>query len=127
MRKRGLLGAPVSAAHFPRWRYQIDIDGNSNAWEGLFTKLLTGSLVLKVESAFGFRQWYYDRLLPWRHVVPVAKDMSDLVEKVAWCRRDEGAEGAMLRATAELVDGMSFLRELARMEAVVAEAFRRGA
>ncbi len=127
LHRRGLLGVPVAASDFPRWRYQIDIDGNSNAWEGLFIKLLSGSVVLKVASAFGFRQWYYDRLMPWRHFVPVSRDMSDLVEKVEWCRRNWAAEIAMTRALAELTEPMTLPRELARTGAVVAEAFRRGA
>jgi len=67
-----------------RYKYQIDIDGNTNAWAGLFQKLLSGSAVLKVESPYGFRQWYYDKLVPWEHFVPVKSDMSDLVENVRW-------------------------------------------
>lgn len=67
-----------------RYKYQIDIDGNTNAWAGLFQKLLSESAVLKVESPHGFRQWYYDKLVSWEHFVPVKSDMSDLVEKVRW-------------------------------------------
>jgi hypothetical protein len=84
IRDSGYLRPPAPAADFILYRYQIDIDGNSNSWSGLFIKLLTGNPVLKVESAEGFRQWYYDRLIPWVNFVPVAPDMSDLVEKVEW-------------------------------------------
>ena len=49
----------------------------SNSWSGLFTKLLTGSTVLKVESPMGFRQWYYDRLKPFEHYVPVRPDLAE--------------------------------------------------
>jgi len=73
---------PISAsAHF---KYQIDIDGNSNAWAGLFQKLLSESVVLKVASPHNFRQWYYDQLIPWVNFVPIKTDMSDLVEKIEW-------------------------------------------
>ena len=67
-----------------QYKYQIDIDGNSNAWAGLFQKLLSKSAVMKVESPHGFQQWYYDRLIPWEHFVPVESEMGDLVEKTQW-------------------------------------------
>ena len=67
-----------------RYKYQIDIDGNSNAWSALFQKLLSGSAVLKIASLNNFRQWYYDALIPWVNYVPVKSDMSDLVEKIQW-------------------------------------------
>ncbi len=67
----GLMRGPVPFEHFANYKYQIDIDGNSNSWPGLFQKLLTGSPVLKVASPHGYRQWYYDRLRPWINFVPV--------------------------------------------------------
>lgn len=73
---------PMSSSS--RYKYQIDIDGNSNAWSALFQKLLSGSTVLKVASPGNFRQWYYDELIPWVNYVPVKSDMSDLVEKIHW-------------------------------------------
>ncbi len=54
----GLMRSHVPATEFQRYKYQIDIDGHSNSWPGLFLKLLTGSPVLKVASRRGFRQWY---------------------------------------------------------------------
>jgi hypothetical protein len=72
-----------------RRRYAIDVDGNTNAWSNLFTRLLLGCCVLKVGSPRGFRQWYYGDLRPFEHFVPVAADLSDLKEKVDWCRSHE--------------------------------------
>ena len=68
------------------FRYHIDIDGASNAWRSLFLKLLSGSPVVKVESAWGFRQWYYDRLVPWVNYVPVRSDLADFIEAVEWIK-----------------------------------------
>ncbi len=98
----GLVRSFVPETRFHEYRYQIDIDGNTNSWPGLFQKLLTGSPVLKVTSRHGHRQWYYDRLVPWENFVPVASDMSDLVEKVDWLIAHDaeaqriGAAGRML-------------------------------
>ena len=84
IRARGLVRARVSENMFNQYRFHIDIDGNTNSWPGLFIKLLSGSPVLKVASPHGFRQWYYDRLEPFVHYVPVAADMDDLLEKASW-------------------------------------------
>ncbi len=84
IRARGLIRARVSETLFNQYRFHIDIDGNTNSWPGLFIKLLSGSPVLKIASPHGFRQWYYDRLEPLVHYVPVAADMSDLLEKASW-------------------------------------------
>ena len=54
----------------------FDVDGNSNAWSSFFWKLRSGSVTLKVESPF--EQWYYGRLKPWVHYVPVAANLSDV-------------------------------------------------
>jgi hypothetical protein len=73
---------PLSLSN--QYKYQIDIDGNTNAWSALFQKLLSGSAVLKIASPHNFRQWYYDELIPWVNYVPVKSDMSDLIEKIYW-------------------------------------------
>lgn len=65
------------------YRYNVDVDGWSCAWTGFFIKLLAGAPVLKIESDRGFRQWYYDDLKPWRHMVPVAADLSNLETAVS--------------------------------------------
>lgn len=94
--------------HESRWlehRYALDIDGNGNAWTNLFVRLLLGCCVIKVESPAGLRQWYYDRLVPWKHYVPVRPDMSDLIEKIDWrlqhseeCSRIAAAGQALARS-----------------------------
>lgn len=82
----GIAGDPLPEDSWLGRQFAIDIDGNSNAFTNLFIRLLYGCCVIKVASPLGFRQWYYDRLEPWRHYVPVAADLSDLVERIEWCR-----------------------------------------
>ncbi len=103
------------------FKYLIDVDGNSNAWSSLFLKLLSGSVVLKVESAGGYRQWYYDRLIPWQHYVPVNKDLSDLQEKLIWLRDNDQEARRMANSSQdfafqtslekELFDGINLIKE----------------
>jgi hypothetical protein len=66
------------------YRGVFDIDGNANAWSGLFCSLLGASCVLKIASAQGFRQWYYADLKPWENYIPIQSDLSDLPEAVRW-------------------------------------------
>lgn len=82
----GILGPPVPQQSWCQRRFAIDIDGNSNAFSNFFIRLLYGCCVIKVASPLGFRQWYYHRLRPWQHYVPVAADLSDLEETIAWCQ-----------------------------------------
>jgi len=108
IRAAGLVHAPVPKSEFIFYRYLIDIDGNSNSWS-LFEKMVMGATILKVASPLGFRQWYYDRLVPWEHYVPVAADLSDFEERVNWVF-DHPAEAEKLGANAaELARSMDFL------------------
>jgi hypothetical protein len=84
LKASSLLRGYVPIFSSNQYKYQIDIDGNSNAWAGLFQKLLSKSTVLKIASPHRFQQWYYDRLIPWEHFVPVESEMGDLVEKTQW-------------------------------------------
>lgn len=106
---------PVEQA---RRRYLIDVDGVTNAW-GFYEKLLLGACVLKVASPF--EQWFYGDITPWTHYVPVAADLSDLEERIDWCRRNEAAAAAIARAGQAYA--LSFTYDDAR--ALVLSALRR--
>jgi hypothetical protein len=89
--RAGILGDYLSPLTWHGLKFAIDIDGNSNSWSTLFLRLLMGCCVLKVASGPGYRQWYYDALEPWLHYVPVKCDLSDLNERIAWCRSNLAA------------------------------------
>jgi len=124
LQSRDLLRQSVPPQSFQQYRYQIDVDGNSNSWSGLFTKLLTGCPVLKVASRRGFRQWYYDRLRPWVNYVPVASDMEDLVEKVLWLRANDGVARRIGAAGRNLAEALTDEREVTGAAPVFAAAIR---
>ncbi len=65
-----------------QYKYQLDVDGEVNAWSGLFWKLASNSVVFKVQSHY--EEWYYSRLLPFVHFIPVKGDASDLQAKFKW-------------------------------------------
>jgi hypothetical protein len=120
----GLLRSPIPSSDFDQYKYQIDIDGNTNAWSGLFQKLLTGSPVLKVASPFGYRQWYYDRLKPWVNYVPVLADMSDLIEKIHWLREHDEVARAIGKGGRDLALSMDYDTEMDGAMRTVAAALR---
>ncbi len=124
IRKSGLMHPFVPAKEFQRYKYQIDIDGNTNSWPGLFQKLLTGSPVLKVASPKGYRQWYYDRLKPWVNLVPVTSEMSDLVEKVEWLRMHDDTARYIGENGQALALSLSYEAELKTAGRTIAAAAR---
>ncbi|MCX5514803.1 hypothetical protein C3941_10630 [Kaistia algarum] len=85
----GILGGSIAPSRWIDVKFALDIDGPTNSWANFYTRLLLGCCVLKVSSQSGFRQWYYDDLVEWTHYVPVAADLSDLIEKVEWCREHD--------------------------------------
>lgn len=97
----GLTGSHVPTVHWATVKFALDVDGNTNAWSNLYTRLLLGCCVLKVASPRGYRQWYYDELQPWQHFVPVAADLSDLVERIEWCRANDQEARRIARAGRE--------------------------
>jgi Glycosyl transferase family 90 len=107
-----------------KYKYHIDVDGNTNSWSAFFYRLLTGSPVLKIESSRGLMQWFYDRLAPWVNYVPVAPDMSDLVDKVRWLARNPATAKGIGERGRELADAMTYEHEIARAVPVISAAFR---
>ncbi len=86
LRRIGILGGEIEEQSWLDRKFAIDIDGNGNAWSNFFMRLLFGCCIIKVGSPMGCRQWYYYRLAPWTHFVPVRADLGDLVERIQWCR-----------------------------------------
>lgn len=107
----GILRGPLDERSWCGRRFAIDIDGNANAFSNLFRRLLYGCCVIKVASPLGFRQWYYDRLVPWVHYVPVKADLSDLLDAVRWIHAHPGDAERIAIAGQGLARGMDFAGE----------------
>lgn len=68
------------------YKYLLYIDGHCAACRYAFMMRL-GGVILKVESAqVADQMWYFPLLRPWVDHVPVAPDLSDLADKIQWCR-----------------------------------------
>lgn len=124
IRGSGLLRDAIPWRNWGQYKYLIDIDGNSSPWSNLFQKLLTGSTVLKVESSRALQQWFYDELIPWKNYVPIAPDMSDLMEKTSWLMKNDSVAEGIGRAGLALAERLTYDREIARSVSVISAAFR---
>ena len=114
LEQAGILAGYVDQMTWLVRKFALDIDGNTNAWSNLFTRLLAGCCVIKIESPFGFRQWYYDELKPWQHFVPVRADLSDLLEKIEWCRMHDAECAEIAAAGRDFALRRDFAAEMKR-------------
>jgi hypothetical protein len=106
----GIMGARLPEEDWAGHKFAIDIDGNTNSFGTMLCRQILGCCVLKVGSSGDWNQWFYDSMKPWVHFIPIKSDLSDLAEKIAWCREHDqecqwiAAEG---RAFAISLDGES--------------------
>ncbi|MGE0714737.1 MAG: glycosyl transferase family 90 [Alphaproteobacteria bacterium] len=105
---KAFIRPQVAPEDYRRWRWQIDVDGHTNAWSGFFQRLLSGSPVLKVASPGGYRQWFYDRLRPWTNVAPVAVDLGDLTAVIERLDRDDDLARRIGEAGAALAHALGW-------------------
>lgn len=105
MKAKGMVSASVSRPDHLKYKYLVDVDGNSCSYERYFWLLLSNSLVLKQVTPN--IQWYYGGLEPYKHYLPIREDLSDLMEKIEWARHHDAeakqmAENATQFAEREL-------------------------
>ncbi|XP_075402673.1 protein O-glucosyltransferase 3 isoform X1 [Tenrec ecaudatus] len=71
---------------FFKYKYQVNVDGTVAAYR--FPYLMLGdSLVLKQDSPY--YEHFYTALTPWKHYVPIKRNLSDLLEKVKWAKEND--------------------------------------
>jgi hypothetical protein len=120
---RGLTADFVPIERFAEKRVHVDIDGNSNSWPGLFSKVLLGGPLLKVRSADGAAQWYYDRLVDGQTLLFVRTDLADL-EARCEAVRDAAVQArlgaGMAALAAELTPAVQMPRVFPVLEAATA-------
>lgn len=111
LEERKVLGTPIQEMSWINRKYAIDIDGFTNTWSNLIIRMKLGCCVFKIASPYGFRQWYYDRLQPFEHYIPVAADLSDWFEKLEWAHAHPAECEEIARAGQELANSMTFQSE----------------
>jgi len=101
----------VPADEFSRYRYLLDVGGVSGTtWSALRFKLLTGSLVFKVELPWV--DWWHHELQPWRDYIPVREDLADLHDHFRWAEANQedayriAYNGALVAAKTSTVEAV---------------------
>jgi hypothetical protein len=78
-------GTKMSMTIQSSYKYIVHIDGNVNAYRLLQT-MLTGSLILRVDSEY--TSWLDHFLKDEKYFVSVAKDLSNLERVIIWCNEN---------------------------------------
>jgi hypothetical protein len=69
-----------------KYKYIIHVEGHVSAFR-LSYSLGMNCVILLVDSKW--KMWYSNILKPYIHFVPVKEDLSDLVERIKWCRNND--------------------------------------
>lgn len=86
------------------FKYLLYVEGHCAANRYAFLMRL-GSVILKVESrCVADQMWYYPILTPFEDHVPVKADLSDLAEKIQWCRDNDDKCRAIAARAHELYE-----------------------
>ena len=68
------------------YKYIVHVDGHVSAFR-LSIEMSMGSCILLVDSKY--KMWFRQLMKPMVEYVPVKSDLSDLVEKIKWCRNHD--------------------------------------
>lgn len=69
-----------------QYKYIIHIDGNVSA-NRISYELGMNSVILIVESKWKY--WFSELLIPYTHYIPIKADLSDVFEKIIWCKKND--------------------------------------
>ncbi len=97
MVREGMLGRHVPIEYFPRFRYLMDVDGHSANTPRVALCLYSGSVLFKQTS--NNTLWFFTKLKPYVHFIPVAEDLSDIFTQIEWAKNhDEECKKIALNA-----------------------------
>mmetsp|Transcript_41538 Transcript_41538/g.87173 ORF Transcript_41538/g.87173 Transcript_41538/m.87173 type:complete len:623 (-) Transcript_41538:20-1888(-) len=92
-----------------RYKYHIDLGGGGGtAWTGTIEKLAMPGLLF--HHVTPTKDYIHDRLVPWKHYIPVMANLRDLKKKFDW------AESHPVEAKRIADAGTEFMRDLATPE-----------
>lgn len=106
-RREGLIIDKFSPlAEHPCHKYLADLDGNCASCPRTAAIFHSNSVVFKEVSPS--RQWWYIRLQPNIHYIPILPDMSDVVSQIEWAKNhDEACKRISENARALVADVLS--------------------
>ncbi len=75
--------------HVRKWRYLIDVEGNG--WSARLKLFFFSKRVVFIQDR-PHKEWYFPKLIPWVHYVPVKRDMSDLYDNLEQLKQNPDLE-----------------------------------
>jgi hypothetical protein len=85
-KKKYGTGNLMSFEEFSNYKYILHLDGHAGAVR-LGKTMGLHSLLLIPDTDYTI--WIQEYLIAWVHYVPIEKDLSDLVEKIRWCKMND--------------------------------------
>lgn len=79
IQRYGMMGDPLDHVQQLRFKMIVMVDGNSLP-DRFAHQLASGSVILKQESPH--EEFWYKDAIPWVHYIPVAEDLSNLVDRI---------------------------------------------
>jgi tRNA A-37 threonylcarbamoyl transferase component Bud32 len=84
MNKLGIqLASFLSPIQQSEYKYLIHVDGHVSSFR-LSLEMSMGCCILLADSKY--RLWFRSMMKPMVHYIPVKEDLSNLIEKIKWCR-----------------------------------------
>lgn len=84
------IGFPLSPKMSPEeqsnCKFIINLDGHVSAFR-LSLEMSMGSCILKTET--NWKMWFFNKLIPYQHYIPLKENLSDLHEKLQWCLEND--------------------------------------
>lgn len=80
------LGNKMDYISQSNYKYIINIDGHSSAYR-LSIEMNMGCVILMVDSPYYI--WFKNYLRPYIEYIPIKSDLSDLIEKIEWCKTND--------------------------------------
>lgn len=76
------------------YRYLIDIEGTG--YSGRLKLFLHARRVMFLQD-YPWKEWFVPLMQPYRHYIPVRRDLSDLIERIEWLRGRPEVEAEIIR------------------------------
>ena len=78
-----------------QYKYQINIDGTVAAYR-LPYLMIGDAVVIKQDSEY--YEHFYHQLEPYKHYIPLQRDLSDIVEQIQWAIDNDDTVGMLTNA-----------------------------
>jgi hypothetical protein len=105
-----VTGEAIPFADFLTYKFLVDADGHCCAWRSLFLKLLSNSVVFKIDSLY--EQWYFNKLIPWKHFIPLTANLDNIIDCYNWAVSHPNEVQDIIRNAHLLTESITYQQEV---------------